>query len=294
MTWIFIGLIVSGIALLIAALFPFRAIGHALNGGPLHRRWQRLNWLITAFVFSYMLFGIIHVSQKPMTLVDVLLGLIMMAGGGFVFAVAKLSEATTSDLVRISVLERDLMRDPLTGTFNRRYLDSRLEEEISRARRSGLPLSALMIDLDHFKDVNDLYGHLVGDQVLLHVSSLIVSQVRINDMVVRYGGEEFVVIAPDSSLEDVVRLAERLLEHLRGHEVVLSGGESVKVTASIGAAQLEGQEVRSAFLRRADDALYEAKRSGRDRLCVARPDGFMVSPDVLDFNQSQITGTGVH
>lgn len=295
MTWIFIGLIAGGMALLIAALIPFRAIGRALNGGPLHSRWQRLNWLITAFVFSYLVLGVIHVLQQPITLVDVLIGLIMMAGGGFVLAVAKLSEATTSDLVKIAVLERDLMRDPLTGTFNRRYLDSRLEEEISRARRSGLPLSALMIDLDHFKEINDLYGHLVGDQVLRHVSSLIVSQVRINDMVVRYGGEEFVVIAPDSSLEDVTRLAERLLQNLRRHDVILSGEKSVRVTASIGAAQLEAHEARSAFLRRADDALYEAKRAGRDRLCVARSDFITVGPDLIGAEDEQkTTGTGVH
>jgi diguanylate cyclase (GGDEF)-like protein len=279
MIWIFTATIVTGMALLIAALEPIRSIGSALGKGPTRSRWRRLYLLIICFILSYALFAVIA-SQAPTTYPDLVVGFILMGGGGFVLAVAQLSASTTSDLVRIPVLERDLMRDPLTGVFNRRYLDGRLEEEILRARRSGLPLSALMIDLDHFKDVNDQYGHLVGDQVLRHVSSLILSQVRINDMVVRYGGEEFVVIAPDSSLEEVTRLGERLLDRLRNHNVMLPGNDVLKVTASIGASELGASDNRSAFLRRADYALYEAKRGGRDRLGIADGGGVQVSAAV--------------
>ena len=268
MVWIFLSMIALGMGLLTLSLPPIHAILTALNDGDLHRRWNRLRWLIVGFIVAYGLYAAIRYSTVA-TAADLLGGLILLAGGFFVLAVARLSALTTQDLVRITALERDVVRDPLTGTFNRRYLDSRLEEEINRSRRSRLPLSTLMIDLDHFKSINDRYGHLVGDQVLRHVGSLILSQVRLNDIVVRYGGEEFVVITPDSGLDDAARLGHRLLRHLRDHSIDLPNGDKLTVTASIGAAMLEEEEGRTTFLRRADDALYEAKRNGRDRLCLA-------------------------
>ncbi|MCW2412113.1 MULTISPECIES: GGDEF domain-containing protein [unclassified Sphingobium] len=268
MVWLLLLIVSAGIGLLASSLPSIHSILKALKGGDLYRRWNRLRWLVVGFIMAYVVYGSTRFAtvSEP---TDLLGSLILLAGGFFVLAVARLSALTTQDLVRIAILERDVVRDPLTGTFNRRYLDTRLDEEISRSRRSGLPLSTLMIDLDHFKGVNDFYGHLVGDQVLRHVSSLIQSQVRLNDIVVRYGGEEFVVITPDSSLEDAARLGHRLLRQLRDHSIDLPNGDTLAVTASIGAATLAEAEGRTTFLRRADDALYEAKRGGRDRLCVA-------------------------
>ncbi len=269
MTWLFILLIGFGTGCLAASLFSLKSILNMLGEGPLRQRWQWLYKLAVLFTVSYPIFAAIHIGLAT-TDADVFVGGILALMGLAALLVSRLSAMTTKDLVRIASLERDVMRDPLTGLLNRRYLDSRLDEEIERARRSGLPLSLLMIDLDHFKHINDSYGHIVGDQVLRHVSSLVVSIVRMSDMVVRYGGEEFLVIAPNSALEDATHLGDRLLHHLRNYEVPLPNGEPLKVTASIGAASLCGDENLVNFLRRADVALYDAKGQGRDRLCIAR------------------------
>lgn len=268
MTWIFILLIMFGTGCLAVSLSYLRSILAMLGKGPLRQRWQWLYMLALLFTIGYPLFAVIHIGLAT-TGADVFVGAMLALIGVAGLLIARLSAMTTKDLIRIASLERDVMRDPLTGLLNRRYLDSRLDEEIQRARRSGLPLSLLMIDLDHFKHINDSYGHIVGDQVLRHVSSLIVNMVRVSDMVVRYGGEEFLVIAPDSALEDATHLGDRLLHHLRNHEVPLPNGEPLTVTASIGAASLHDGESEFSFLRRADMALYEAKGQGRDRLCIA-------------------------
>ena len=269
MTWLFILLIIFGTGCLAASLLSLKSILNMLGEGPLRQRWQWLYKLAMLFTVSYPIFAAIHIGLAT-TGADVFVGGILALMGLAAVLVARLSAMTTKDLVRIASLERDVMRDPLTGLLNRRYLDSRLDEEIERARRSGLPLSLLMIDLDHFKHINDSYGHIVGDQVLRHVSSLVVSIVRMSDMVVRYGGEEFLVIAPNSALEDATHLGDRLLHHLRNYEVPLPNGEPLKVTASIGAASLHDDDNQLNFLRRADVALYDAKGQGRDRLCIAQ------------------------
>ena len=269
MNWLFILLILFGTGCLAASLSSLRSILNMLGEGPLRQRWQWLHKLAVLFTVSYPIFAAIHIGLAT-TGADIFVGIILALMGLAALLVSRLSAMTTKDLVRIASLERDVMRDPLTGLLNRRYLDSRLDEEIERARRSGLPLSLLMIDLDHFKHINDSYGHLVGDQVLRHVSSLVVSVVRVSDMVVRYGGEEFLVIAPDSALEDATHLGDRLLHHLRNYEVPLPNGEPLKVTASIGAASLHADDNQVNFLRRADVALYDAKGQGRDRLCIAQ------------------------
>lgn len=269
MAGLFILLMIFGTGCLVAAMSAISSILTMLGAGPLRQRWQWLYRLALLFAVSYPILAVIHLGLAN-TDADIFVGGILALTGLASLLVARLSAMTTKDLVRIASLERDVMRDPLTGLLNRRYLDSRLDEEIQRARRSGLPLSLLMIDLDNFKHVNDSYGHIVGDQVLRHVSALVVSMVRVSDMVVRYGGEEFLVIAPDSALEDATHLGDRLLHHLRNHEVPLPNGQPLKVTASIGAASLDDGDNQMSFLRRADIALYEAKGQGRDRLCIAQ------------------------
>lgn len=261
-------LIAGGMAMIAAALPSIRSILHALGSGALQRRWLWLQRLIVIFLVGYAAFGAAHIPMQ-VTIPDMIVAAILLAGGAFVLIVARLSDMTTRDIIRIASLERDVMRDPLTGVYNRRYLDGRLDEELSRARRSGSPLSALMVDLDHFKHVNDTYGHDVGDQVLRHVSALMENIVRTSDVVTRYGGEEFVILAPDSPSGDARHLGERLLHHIRDQTMSLFDGKALPVTASIGVATLKTDESQSAFLRRMDEALYHAKRSGRDRLCIA-------------------------
>lgn len=160
--------------------------------------------------------------------------------------------------------------DQLTGLNNRRYMFGQLKALMDRANQGGEPVAALLIDLDHFKLVNDGYGHDVGDEVLREFSVRLATNVRAIDVPCRFGGEEFAVIMPDTRLEDAQRIAERIRLHVSGSPVRVSGGEALSVTISIGVAATTGAgDTADALLKRADAALYEAKAQGRNRV-IAR------------------------
>ncbi len=156
--------------------------------------------------------------------------------------------------------------DELTGLRNRRYIVERLEEEFQRSKRSGRPLSLIMLDIDHFKLINDLHGHLFGDVVLRIVASRIRSGLRRHDLVGRTGGEEFLVVCPDSSLEDTIVVAERIRKLING-EAIGDGVTEVRVALSAGVTALaENDGSSDRLFSRADTALYRAKEKGRDRV----------------------------
>ncbi|MDR9390737.1 MAG: GGDEF domain-containing protein [Trueperaceae bacterium] len=161
-------------------------------------------------------------------------------------------------------LERLATLDPLTGLPNARSFDASAEAALARAERAGEPLSVLLMDLDHFKTVNDRFGHAAGDAVLAHVAGLLRAGARTGDVPARLGGEEFVVLLPDIDPAGARRVAERLLATLREARVEVEGSE-VAVTASVGvAAWRPGEANLSPALRRADRAMYRAKDAGRD------------------------------
>lgn len=172
-------------------------------------------------------------------------------------------------------LLRSGFTDVLTGWYNRRYLTVRLGEELARARRNGSRLVCLMLDLDHFKRVNDSWGHAAGDTVLREIAQRIESQVRTSDVAARYGGEEFVVLLPDTDVASAMLLAERIRTAVSASSVHLPNGDSVTITASIGIAEVQPQPddedlktVGDSLIARADVALYAAKSAGRDRVMV--------------------------
>lgn len=153
--------------------------------------------------------------------------------------------------------------DPLTGLANRRCLRDLLEREVSSARRHHHPLSALMVDIDHFKSINDAFGHDVGDMVLVSVAQALKGAARKEDIVARFGGEEFVIVLSDSSLEDALQCAERMRKKV---ESLVFPSIDRPITASFGVTSFLYTEEDESMLKRADDALYEAKHSGRN--CV--------------------------
>jgi two-component system cell cycle response regulator len=161
--------------------------------------------------------------------------------------------------------------DQLTGLHNRRYMVGQLEALVKRATHGGDPVAALLIDIDHFKKINDGYGHDVGDEVLQEFAVRLASNVRAIDLPCRYGGEEFVVVMPGTKLEDAERIAERIRLHVAGSPFrVMGGSELLTVTISIGVAATLGEGDRpEALLKRADEAVYEAKASGRNKV-IAR------------------------
>jgi diguanylate cyclase (GGDEF)-like protein len=163
-------------------------------------------------------------------------------------------------------------RDALTGLYNRRYLVQSLETECARMRRYGGCLSFVLFDLDHFKAVNDTYGHLAGDEVLRVTAAQIAPRLRAVDVVGRYGGEEFGVVLPATNLVGAEVVAERIREKLASSPVPIEGGKTIGFTVSIGVAEWY-PEVADAheMFRRADVALYQSKKWGRNRVTLYNP-----------------------
>jgi diguanylate cyclase (GGDEF)-like protein len=156
--------------------------------------------------------------------------------------------------------------DALTGLWNFRYLSSSLGREIERSTRFQRPLAVLMLDIDHFKQVNDLHGHARGDAVLRELAQRVQEQIREVDTFARYGGEEFVVVLPETTVEGATQLAERICVAVRREPFCAEGEESLDVTVSVGGAAFPGHGSSAATLMRAADrALYVAKNEGRDR-----------------------------
>ena len=162
------------------------------------------------------------------------------------------------------------IRDGLTGLYNHRHFQELLRTELARARRYGQPLACLMLDLDHFKRVNDTYGHPLGDEVLRRLATTLTDQLREVDIVARYGGEEFVMILPNTDRDGARHLAERIRQAVRVN-TVLHEGVPIATSVSIGVATHHDPGVADErdLVKRADAALYRAKRSGRDQVCVA-------------------------
>jgi two-component system, cell cycle response regulator len=157
--------------------------------------------------------------------------------------------------------------DGLTQVHVKRYLLEALDKEVMRARRHVRDLSFLMLDIDHFKKINDVHGHLAGDYVLKEVARLIQHRIRRDEVLARYGGEEFAIILPETNLEGARALAEGLRERIEQSRFVFQG-EIIRVTISIGGALLEDDKVSTDLIGRADEKLYAAKRAGRNRVFV--------------------------
>ncbi|AZR23517.1 GGDEF domain-containing protein [Xanthomonas vasicola] len=167
-------------------------------------------------------------------------------------------------------LRQQSIRDPLTGLYNRRYLEETLNHELARCTRRVLPLSVLMLDVDHFKQFNDLHGHSGGDRVLAAIGALLLSQTRGEDICCRYGGEELTIILPEVDLLTACMMAEKLRVGIEALQVMGDGVSLPKVTASFGAASFPDHAGTVAqLLQRADEALYRAKQGGRNQVVSA-------------------------
>lgn len=160
-------------------------------------------------------------------------------------------------------LERMTVTDDLTGTYNRRKLEEVLQKEMDRSARSGNPLTMLMTDIDHFKSVNDTYGHDVGDAVLVALAALLGQRLRETDTLIRFGGEEFIILIPGVTIARAMIIAERLRQAIEDYSFETVG----RITVSIGVAEHIPNDNRDSFIKRADEKLYEAKQKGRNRVC---------------------------
>lgn len=183
----------------------------------------------------------------------------MIVMSSFAFGFALISNRQRSLLVQMAT------RDPLTGAGNRRHLDSKLTDVVNTHRRTGAAASLLILDLDHFKKVNDIHGHRVGDQILVRITEIVNLRIRVTDSLFRIGGEEFVVVLEGQGLDRAGHLAEQLRTLVQANELV----HDQAVTISLGVAELRTDESENDWLHRADEALYRAKRAGRNATMLA-------------------------
>lgn len=182
-------------------------------------------------------------------------------------------------LLEMKALEEQVRLDHLTGLYNRRFLKFVLEQEMERTIRTRLPTTFILLDIDHFKSFNDRYGHVVGDQVLVHVASILQNNVRKIDHACRYGGEEFAVVLPTTPLLIGIQVAERIRQTIAQNPLIVDG-ESLPITASLGVdsftsskSEMGAESLMKPFIARVDELLYKAKNSGRNRVqhAVMRP-----------------------
>lgn len=204
-------------------------------------------------VLFLQLYGSVEAAHAASFIITIL---VTMA---FAFGFSVINDRQQNKLVTLAT------RDPLTGAGNRRAFVEKLEGVIARFERSRVPSSLVLIDIDHFKAVNDNHGHAVGDDVLRRVSHLIDARIRRVDSQYRIGGEEFVVVFDGQGIEAASKLAEELRELVEANELIAG----ISVTLSIGVAEIRRDESEDGWIHRADEAMYEAKRSGRNRVTVA-------------------------
>jgi len=261
-----------GACLIFVSYLRIRRLIEELPKGAVRRKWNDLRVLILFFVFCYL----VYIFLASMDLLNENLKLIIPA---MFFLVAvmilftgTLALETATEFIRFSKIERENIIDHLTGVHNRRYLDERIASEAIRAHKYDMPLSMMMIDIDHFKAVNDRYGHQTGDCVLKSLCELLIKEVRTTDVVARYGGEEIVILTIQTRISDTFSLAEKLRKAVEASIMVPvdksePGEEAIRITVSIGVAGLDQHGFDSqSMIKKADMALYEAKHGGRNRV----------------------------
>lgn len=236
-----------------------------------------LFWLFPCFVTTFFL-----TTALRAVLINILPLLVLTINGTAFYSIQEMWSFIATSLVvsacayvfarrnqsQRTILERLATHDPLTNAGNRRAMEEELMSAIATRQRSGLGYALIIFDLDHFKSINDRFGHGIGDRVLADCAELIRRHTRVVDALFRFGGEEFVLLMPGLGPEDVHAVAEKLRIRL-AQELQTPGGPGV--TASFGAAVLHDDETLEQWLQRADQALYRAKSEGRDRVVVAEP-----------------------
>lgn len=261
-----------GLAVLVATLVPLRRLMAIIPVGALRNKWRVMNGLVFLFIVAYIAY-IATIWGQPAEWIRPPIPGILLFGAIFVWLTIKLSLQTAVSLQRMDLLETENITDILTKVYNRRYLNRRLDEEVARAKRHSLELSILLIDIDHFKRVNDTHGHQAGDIALSIFGRLLKTAFRDVDIVARYGGEEFLVICANTAVDEAALVAERLRHLVESHQFEIpdgsGGSKTIQISISIGAAGLSAKlDDGEKLVQAADQALLRAKREGRNRVVI--------------------------
>ncbi len=263
-------LVLCGAFIFVLSLKPVNQLMRSLPPGSCRVAWKFLSCLIAMFFVGYLIYAYLFYG-KINHWGDMVVPAIFFFGAVFVLTVCTLSAKTATGILRICHLEHENITDPLMNIYNRRHLDRCLVEEASKAKRYGIDLSVMMIDVDHFKRVNDTYGHSVGDQVLQSLAQLIKGNIRDFDLVFRFGGEEIVVLLPYTNANGALILANRLRNWVSERRLIELEDDKKDITISIGVScYCPKHEKVTDMLERADEALYQAKNNGRNRVEVSQ------------------------
>jgi diguanylate cyclase (GGDEF)-like protein len=218
----------------------------------------------TALFFSVFKYTAYFFEEDSISKIEVLaLILESFVNGVLLFVISYLHLRHNKLLKQMQKL---IIIDSLTGVYNRRYFNIYMEKTIALSQRINSPLTLIMIDIDYFKKINDNYGHLCGDEALKHISEIIRRNVRNSDAYVRFGGEEFVIILPNTHLDEGQILAERIREAVEQSEFTYNN-EHIHISISMGISLYEGEKIEG-FIEKADKALYRAKENGRNQVVV--------------------------
>jgi diguanylate cyclase (GGDEF)-like protein len=266
------GILLVGACLLCVSFYPIQRLIGQLPKGTLRSKWNDLRALVLFFIAGYVSFTYLYWLKQDDNF-NLIVPAVFFLGAVLVLFVGTLALETATEIKRISAIQYENITDHLIGIYNRRYLDKKIAKELPRASRYRLPLSMLLLDIDHFKAVNDNYGHLVGDQTLKNLGQLLIKKARDTDIIARYGGEEIAILALHTSVSDAVDLAERLRQAVET-SIMVPADEAEKrpaitITVSIGVTGLDQQATdHHVLIERADKALYKAKQGGRNRVVV--------------------------
>jgi len=269
-------LVLVGTVILVGSLVTVRKITRRLPLGSSRTSWNAMTALISLFVAGYLAYMFIFWNEHT-SLLDLIVPGIFFFGACFVWLSSVLALQTAMDVMRITALEHETHTDPLTGVYNRRFMEQRLREEVSKARRYHFELAVLMLDLDNFKRINDELGHQAGDQVLIEISNLFDRELRDSDILARYGGEEFLIIATNTAPTASAALAERLRSCIEAHTFLSDFSEArqpgIRITVSIGVASFaDSSNDEASLVKLADRNLYQAKHGGRNQVVAGVPD----------------------
>ena len=249
--------------------------------------WKMLSGMILFFIAAYVTIAIQFRIEDDFQSREIIC-IVLFFGALFVLIVSTLSLRTALIIKRNYILEIENITDPLMEINNRRYLEQKLNEEFSKASRYDLSFSILMIDIDHFKNINDRYGHDAGDIVLRNLGALIKKFIRDFDTVARYGGEEIMILCPLTDGQHALSLAERLRQKIEKTVIIPATmekeGREIRITVSIGVAEYVS-DISSveALVKRADTAMYRAKHDGRNQvvLCNGSTADTMLTESVI-------------
>ena len=253
-------------------------INHLHDGVKQSARWLMVGGFLlgAAAMFSRTVSAIIDPPETSRLLAPGLLQALSFFAGHAVMLTTSVGFLVLHKDRAEQSAQRLAVTDPLTGTFNRRTFLELAEKEIARSRRAGSALSLVLLDLDHFKRINDQHGHVVGDGVLIRFTKIVQGCLRREDLLVRYGGEEFCVLLPDVALDGAVALAERIRQSVE--RTGFGGSSPLRVTVSAGVARLgrEDSDDIAHLLKRADEAMYGAKAAGRNQV-MAYPENSTIA-----------------